>query len=217
MKRVALIVAGGRGKRMNSKIPKQFLYLNKLPILIHTAKKFSHFDEIVIVLHKAYFKDWKKICSETNFNKKIKLVEGGENRFQSVKNGLAHIENNSIVAIHDGVRPLVSKNLIDVLISKTKTSVGSIPVLPIKNSICQIKNGVTSHVDRKNLFQIQTPQCFIGRDIKDAYKQKYLQCFTDDASVLQNNGGTIISVIGEEKNIKITTREDLRIAEVFMQ
>jgi len=217
MKKVALIVAGGNGQRMNSKIPKQFLLLNNLPILMHTINQFAHFEEIVVVLPKIQFDYWKGLCENTNFKTPYTLVEGGESRFHSVKNGLAKIDEESNVAIHDGVRPLISKNLIDNLISQTKKGVGLIPVLPIKDSIRMVEGENSYHVDRRNIYQVQTPQCFISTDIKTAYKQEFSKKFTDDASILENNGGKIVSVLGEIKNLKITTKEDLRIAEMFMQ
>ena len=217
MKKVALIVAGGNGERMNSKIPKQFLLLNNFPILMHTIKKFLHFDKTILVLPKIQFEYWEKLCEETNFDEKYTLVEGGKNRFLSVKNGLSKIDKTSIVAIHDGVRPLVTKALIDKLVKKTKKGIGVIPIIPIKDSIRKIEGGNSKTIDRDNLYQVQTPQCFIGADIKNAYKQEFSDNFTDDASVLESNGGKIIAISGEKKNLKITTEEDLKTAEIFMQ
>ena len=120
MQKVALIVAGGKGMRMNAELPKQFLLLNNLPILIHTLKQFSHFEEIVLVLPKLQFEYWNNLCSTYNFTQKHTLVAGGKTRFHSVKNGLSEIDNNSVVAIHDGVRPLISTSLIDSLVAETK-------------------------------------------------------------------------------------------------
>jgi 2-C-methyl-D-erythritol 4-phosphate cytidylyltransferase len=217
MKKIALIVAGGKGERMNANIPKQFLLLNDFPILIQTIKQFSHFDEIVLVLPHSQFEYWKILCKKYNFKIGHTLVSGGENRFHSVKNGLSKVANNSVVAIHDGVRPLVSKTLIDSLISKTKEKVGVIPIVPIKDSIRKVKGRESTYIDRNNLHKIQTPQCFIGSDIKNAYKQEFSKFFTDDATVFENNGGTIKTILGEEKNIKITTEEDLSVAEIFIQ
>jgi 2-C-methyl-D-erythritol 4-phosphate cytidylyltransferase len=217
MKKIALIVAGGKGERMNANIPKQFLILNDFPILIQTIKQFSHFDEIVLVLPHSQFEYWEILCEKYNFKIGHTLVAGGENRFHSVKNGLSKVANNSVVAIHDGVRPLVSKTLIDSLISKTKEKVGVIPIVPIKDSIRKVKGRESTYIDRNNLHKIQTPQCFIGSDIKNAYKQEFSKFFTDDATVFENNGGTIKTILGEEKNIKITTEEDLSVAEIFMQ
>ena len=217
MKKVALIVAGGRGKRMNSEIPKQFLLLNNLPILTHTIKQFSHFEEIIVVLPKAQFDYWSKLCKDNDFNEKHTLIEGGESRFQSAKNGLEKIDEEAIVAIHDGVRPLISKTLIDRLVAKTKKGIGVIPIVPIKDSIRRVGKENSKHIDRSNLYQVQTPQCFISADIKDAYRLEFSECFTDDASVLESAGGKIISILGEIKNLKITNKEDLKIAEMLMR
>ena len=217
MKKVALIVAGGNGERMNSKIPKQFLLLNNFPILMHTIKKFLHFDKTILVLPKIQFEYWEKLCEETNFDEKYTLVEGGKNRFLSVKNGLSKIDKTSIVAIHDGVRPLVTKALIDKLVKKTKKGIGIIPIIPIKDSVRKIEGGNSKHIDRKNLYIVQTPQYFISDDIQDAYRQEISEKFTDDASVFESNGGKILTVLGEERNLKITTFEDLEIADIFMQ
>ncbi len=217
MKKVALIVAGGKGRRMQSKIPKQFLLLNKLPILMHTICAFSHFEEIVLVLPKAHFNYWEQLCKKHNFNIIHTLIEGGENRFHSVKNGLAKIDGDSIILIHDGVRPLVSKKLIDDLIKKTRKGVGTIPILPVTNSIRKVEGNYSKNVSRNNLYQVQTPQCFLLSDIKPAYNQKYSSHFTDDSSVFESRRLKIKTIMGERRNLKITNQEDLKIAQVFMQ
>ena len=218
MKQVALIVAGGVGRRMNSEIPKQFLLLNKLPVLIHTLRQFSHLDEIVVVLPHEHFKYWRKLCQTYEFPIKHKLVKGGQSRFHSVKNGLSTLDNrHSIVAIHDGVRPLVSRRLINELINETITGVGVIPCISVKDSIRKIDEKNSIYIDRNKLYQVQTPQCFLVADIKKAYDQGFSKAFTDDASVFESNGGKIHPVEGEEKNIKITTQADLKIAELFIQ
>ena len=217
MQKVALIVAGGKGERMNTDIPKQFLLLNGTPILMHTLKQFSHFEEIVLVLPHSQFDYWRELCSNYNFTQKHTLVAGGTTRFYSVKNGLEKIEENSVIAIHDGVRPLISKKLIDSLITKTKNGVGVIPIVPVKDSIRKVKGENSVHLDRSNLYKVQTPQCFLSTDIKEAYTQEFSDTFTDDASVFEANGGKINTLLGEEKNLKITTREDLTIANEFIQ
>ena len=217
MKKVALIVAGGMGERMNSSIPKQFLILNNLPILMHTIKQFHYFEEIVLVLPNSQFEYWNELCASYNFTQKHIQVSGGESRFHSAKNGLEMIDNNSMVAIHDGVRPLISENLINNLIAETKNGVGVIPVIPVKDSIRKVKGKNSTHIDRSNLCIAQTPQCFLSADIKEAYMQEFSNFFTDDASVFESNSGTITTIKGEEKNLKITTEEDLKIAEIFMQ
>ena len=217
MEKVALIVAGGEGKRMNSETPKQFLLLNNLPILMHVVKKFCHFDEIIVVLPQLQFNYWHTLCDKYNFKQKHSLIEGGETRFHSVKNGLKKITTRSIVAIHDGVRPIISTALINHLTTNTKKGVGVIPIIPVKDSIRKVEEGGSEHIDRNNLYKTQTPQCFISEEIKNAYAQNYSTIFTDDACVFESNGGKITSVLGEEKNLKITTIEDLKLAEVFMQ
>ena len=216
MKKVALIVAGGKGERMNTNIPKQFLVLNDLPILMHSLNAFSHLDKIILVLPQAQIENWKELCKQYNFILKHTVVAGGINRFGSVKNGLAKIDEGSIVAIHDGVRPLVSKNLIDKLIGATKKGNGIIPIVAVKDSIRKVEGNKSKAVSRSNLYKVQTPQCFFASTLKDAYKQNFSLFFTDDASVLESNGGKIITIIGEEKNLKITTEEDLMLAEALI-
>jgi len=215
MKKVAIIVAGGQGIRMNSDIPKQFLLLNSTPVLIHTLLKFSHLDEIILVLPEIQIEYWNQLCKSHNFTIPHTIVEGGITRFHSVKNGLEKVDNNSNVAIHDGVRPLVSKNLINNLISEVKEGVGAIPVVPIKDSIRKLEGTNSIHIDRNTLYKVQTPQCFLSDDIKKAYTKEYSDTFTDDSSVFEANGGKINTLLGEEKNLKITTEEDLKIAEIL--
>ena len=216
MKKVALIVAGGKGERMNTDIPKQFLVLNDLPILMHSLNAFSHLDKIILVLPQAQIENWEELCKQYNFILKHTVVAGGINRFGSVKNGLAKIDEGSIVAIHDGVRPLVSKNLINKLIGATKKGNGIIPIVAVKDSIRKVEGYKSKAVSRSNLYKVQTPQCFFASTLKDAYKQNFSLFFTDDASVLESNGGKIITIIGEEKNLKITTEEDLMLAEALI-
>lgn len=216
MKKVALIVAGGKGERMNTDIPKQFLVLNDLPILMRSLNAFSHLDKIILVLPRAQIENWEELCKQYNFILKHTVVAGGINRFGSVKNGLAKIDEGSIVAIHDGVRPLVSKNLINKLIGATKKGNGIIPIVAVKDSIRKVEGYKSKAVSRSNLYKVQTPQCFFASTLKDAYKQNFSLFFTDDASVLESNGGKIITIIGEEKNLKITTEEDLMLAEALI-
>tara|TARA_B100000214_G_scaffold120246_1_gene85074 strand:+ start:8740 stop:9393 length:654 start_codon:yes stop_codon:yes gene_type:complete len=217
MKKIALIVAGGVGKRMNSSVPKQFLKIKNLPVLMHTINCFSDFEKIILVLPKNQVIYWSSLCNTHHFNQKIIVVEGGKNRFKSVKNGLTKINEASIVFIHDGVRPLVSKKLMHSLGSKVKKGIGVVPVIPVKSSIREVKHDNSKSVNRENLFVVQTPQCFLIDDIKTAYKQEFEKSFTDDASVFENAGGKILCVLGEEKNLKITTKDDLKIASFFMQ
>lgn len=216
MRKIALIVAGGQGERMNTAIPKQFLLLKGTPILIHTLKQFSHFEEIVLVLPSTQFDYWHSLCNTYNFTLKHTLVSGGKTRFHSVKNGLGKVDSNSIVAIHDGVRPLVSASLINNLISRIKERAGTIPIIPIKDSIRKVDGENSTHIDRSKLYKVQTPQCFFSSDIKKAYTQKFSEHFADEASVFERNGGKITAILGEDRNLKITTEEDLKIAEVLI-
>ena len=216
MKKVALIVAGGKGERMNADIPKQFLLLNGTPILMHTLKQFSHFEEIVLVLPLTQFEYWQELCEKYNFRQQHALVEGGKTRFHSVKNGLDKIADNTTVAIHDGVRPLISTTLIDRLVAKTKSGIGIIPIVPVKDSVRKVEGENSVNLDRSNLFKVQTPQCFLSADIQEAYTQDFSDTFTDDASVFEANGGKINTLLGEEKNLKITTQEDLKIASILI-
>ena len=216
MQKIALIVAGGQGERMNTATPKQFLLLKGTPILMHTLKQFSHFEKIVLVLPNTQFDYWHSLCNTYNFTLKYTLVAGGETRFHSVKNGLKKADINSVVAVHDGVRPLVSTSLINRLISKAKDGIGVIPILPVKDSIRKVDGENSIHIDRSKLYKVQTPQCFFSSNIKKAYAQEFSEHFTDDASVFESSGGKINTILGEEINLKITTEEDLKIAKVLV-
>ena len=201
---------------MNSDIPKQFLLLNSTPVLMHTISKFSHLEEVILVVPKTQKEYWNLLCKTHNFNIPHTIVEGGKTRFHSVKNGLEKVDNNSIVAIHDGVRPLISAKLINSLITEPKNGVGVIPILSVKDSIRKMEGENSIHIDRSNLYKAQTPQCFLSTDIKEAYTQAFSGNFTDDASIFEANGGKINTLLGDEKNLKITTKEDLKIAELFL-
>ena len=216
MQKIALIVAGGKGERMNASTPKQFLLLKGIPILMHTLNQFSHLEEIILVLPSTQFDYWHSLCNTYNFTLKHTLVAGGKTRFHSVKNGLGKVADESIVAIHDGVRPLVSTTLINSLISRTKDGMGIIPIVPVRDSIRKVDGENSTHVDRKNLYNVQTPQCFFSSNIKKAYAQEFSEHFTDDASVFEANSGKINTILGEGKNLKITTEEDLKITEVLI-
>ena len=211
MKKIALIVAAGKGVRMGAEFPKQFLKLNNLPVLMHTINIFLHFDNIYVVISKEDSSYWKKLCEKYNFSVPHTICSGGKSRFESVKNGLKKIsEKNSIVAIHDGARPFASKYMIDKLMSATNDGVGAIPVLKINDSIRKKNKLATVSVDRRKFFTVQTPQCFILQDIQAAYKKIADLTMTDDASVFEKYGGNIKLVEGEENNIKITTQKDFK-------
>lgn len=217
MRKYALIVAGGVGKRLNSHTPKQFLILGDKPILMHTLNKFSHLDRIYLVLPKKYFNDWKELCEKYNFDLEHVLVEGGDNRFCSVKNGLNAINSADIVLIHDGARPFVKKELITTLTNKVSSGFGIIPVINATDSIRIIEGDSSRVVNRDTIYHVQTPQCFIFNEIFNSYNIDYNSSFTDDASVFESKNGKIKNVIGNYNNIKITTPLDLELAQVLIK
>ena len=212
----ALIVAGGSGIRFNNKTPKQFLLVNGKPILMHTINCFSKFDDICVVLPKRNFSDWTSLCKEHEFKIKHKLVEGGENRFRSVQNGLKKLNNNGIVLIHDGVRPCIKKQMINNLIQNVSKGYGVVPVLPITDSLIYNDEGKTKSISRENYFSVQTPQAFMLNEINNAYSQDFDPKFTDDASVFESFGKKIKTVEGDIKNIKVTYPIDLHIVNKYL-
>lgn len=219
MKQYSIIVAGGSGSRMNSTIPKQFMLLNKQPVLMHTLKIFEQFDaaiEQILVLPENQFDLWEKLCVSYDFKLKYKLVAGGENRFSSVKNGLNAIENKEgIVFIHDGVRPLVSIDTLSRCLKSTVENGNAVPVMPVVETLRKVEGDDNIIVDRSQYFHIQTPQVFQLNEIKAAYQLGYDPSFTDDTSVLERLGKKINMVEGNPENIKITHPQDLIVAEAL--
>jgi 2-C-methyl-D-erythritol 4-phosphate cytidylyltransferase len=215
----ALIVAGGKGTRIKTKLPKQFLELKGKPILLHTLEAFIRYSEnvkIVLVLPEDDFEIWESICKKFNFNKPIILQKGGETRFQSVKNGLSKIEGPGLVAIHDGVRPLVSEDIIGASFRLAAVHQSAVSAVRLKDSIRITDQDNTKAVDRSRYRLIQTPQTFDIDLIKQAYLIKEDVSLTDDASVAERSGHVISLFEGSYENIKITTAEDLIMAEAFL-
>ena len=219
MKTYVIILAGGVGKRMDLDIPKQFIPIAGMPVIMHTIKKFRDYDpkiEIIVALPNAHISLWKDLCNEFNFGIEHQIVRGGKERFYSVKNALERIPNNAIVLIHDGVRPLVSDKTIDRVRQRAIEKGNAIPYLPSPESIRKVSSNGSKAVNRSEFVRIQTPQGFIAKDIKKAYYQDYSEEFTDDASVFEAMGNTIEMVIGNNRNIKITQAIDLVIVESLM-
>ena len=219
MKEFALIVAGGKGTRIKSELPKQFIELNGKPILLHTIEAFIRYSSslsIVLVLPEEDFKIWKAICEKFNFNKPIILQKGGETRFQSVKNGLDKIQGEGLVAIHDGVRPLVSADLIGASFRLAAVHGSAVAAVRLKESIRMTDQDNTKAVDRSKFRVIQTPQTFDLGLIKKAYQIKEEASLTDDASVAEKSGHVISLFEGSYENIKITTPEDLIVAKALL-
>jgi len=215
----ALIVAGGKGLRMGNDVPKQFLEINGKPILAHTISAFQAIgvDQIIVVLPQNQIDYWKGLTDVNNFTIPHKIVSGGESRFESVKNGLEEIPNQVIVAIHDGVRPFLSKKvLIDSYESAIEYGSGVASIL-LTDSIRSIDRiGNSTHQNRDNFRLIQTPQTFKSELIKSAYNTSFSDDFTDDASVAEKAGNKIHLTQGDKRNIKITTSDDLILASVLV-
>lgn len=220
MKQFAIIVAGGMGQRFGGQIPKQFLTLKGLPVLMHTLNVFHTFDstiEMILTLPAGYIEIWNSLCKEYKYRIKHKIVAGGETRFHSVKNGLDVIQDKSgIVAVHDGVRPLVNKDTLLRCFETAYRTGNAIPVTSITDSVRKLQNDISKPVNRDDLVLVQTPQVFDLKLLKDAYLQQYIPEFKDDANVVEKLGVKIILVEGNPENIKITTQADMLIAETLM-
>lgn len=215
---IAIIVAGGKGERMNATIPKQFLEIKDKPILMRTLECFYNFDKsmrLILVLPELQVNFWNGLCKKYAFTINHEIVFGGTTRFNSVKNGLEVIKTPSIIAIHDGVRPLVSHETIARCFNSAKEYGSAIPVIDLVDSIREVSETENKSVDRSSYKLVQTPQVFDGDLLLKAYEQEFSPLFTDDASVVENLGNNIHLVEGNRENIKITTEFDLKIADLF--
>lgn len=220
MKNCVIIVAGGGGSRMGSEIPKQFLPLNDVPILIRTINNIFNFDQnisIIVVLPVGEIELWKNLCAKHAFIVPHQTVSGGETRFHSVKNGLSFTPECDLIAIHDGVRPLVSPETLKRCFDMAADKGAAIPVLPANESIREGTLDNSRPVDRSRLFLVQTPQVFRSEILRKAYDQSWNPEFTDDASVVEKSGTAVQMVFGNRENIKITYPEDLQIATLFLK
>jgi 2-C-methyl-D-erythritol 4-phosphate cytidylyltransferase len=216
---VAIIVAGGKGLRMNAEIPKQFLEINHLPILMHTLNAFSMYDasiQLILVLPAEQVDYWKELCLKHSFSISHTIVSGGDTRFDSVKNGLDAVKVHSMVAVHDGVRPLVSRDTIARCFEQVYQYGAVIPTVELVDSIRQLTDGRNIAVDRSAFQLVQTPQVFDSMILRNAYNQEFSSLFTDDASVVEAAGTAVKLVQGNRENIKITTEMDLKIASLFL-
>lgn len=219
MNQYALIVAGGRGLRMGSELPKQFMELKGLPVLMHTIMAFQAIENIsiILVLPEDQFIFWKQLCAKHNFSVPHQLVIGGHTRFESVRNGLQLITDlDAIVAIHDGVRPLISKEVIIESLKVAQIKGNAIAVVACKDSIRKQELTGNHSVNRANYYLVQTPQTFNFGLIQNAYAKASHDNFTDDAGVLEEGGGEINMIAGSYRNIKITTPEDIIVAEALI-
>jgi len=215
----AIITAGGAGVRMNSPLPKQFMLLHGKPLLIYSISVFLKFSpdiQIVLVLPEEHEDKWMLLCKKHHFYPPLDVVYGGPTRFHSVKNGLKKVPDDAIVAIHDGVRPLVSLKTIQQCFHIASKFGNAIPAANINESVRLLEGAFSKIINRESLRVIQTPQCFLASKIKAAYNVNYNPSFTDDASVLELTGERIYITEGNRENIKITNREDLVVASALM-
>ena len=222
MKKSVIIVAGGKGLRMGAAIPKQFMLLAGRPVLFHTLEAFYAFDpdlEIVLVLPEDQQAYWKELCASFRFSIAHKVVMGGETRFHSVKNGLDSISGEALIAVHDGVRPLVSNRIIRIAYVMAEQYAAAYPVVPVTDSLREYAGlNESIPVDRLRYCLVQTPQIFRSDVLRKAYEQEYRNSFTDDVSVVEAAGMAVpVMVEGDKENLKITTSSDLIIAEALME
>nr|WP_294796193.1 2-C-methyl-D-erythritol 4-phosphate cytidylyltransferase [uncultured Mucilaginibacter sp.] len=221
LKKYAIIVAGGSGKRMGSTVPKQFLSVNGLPVLMHTLLAFYNSaskPEVILALNATFHDYWRQLCNAHNFDVPHTLVVGGETRFHTVKAAFETITDiESLVAVHDAVRPLILSSLIDAAYLQAADKGNAIVAVKSRDSVRQIKRDTSSSLKRDEIFLVQTPQTFQYAQLKTAYLQAYENTFTDDASVVESAGFNIHLIEGDHQNIKITFPEDIAIAELLLK
>lgn len=215
-----VIVAGGKGLRMGASMPKQFLELNGAPILFHTISAFRAAlskATIIVVAPKDEMDKVQEIIASLPNESQTKIVSGGETRFHSVKNGVQECINSEIIFVHDGVRPLVTEKLIRRCYKNAMQHGSAIPAIKVTDSIRKIEGDFSYPVERSTLRAVQTPQTFKCDLLKEAFAQDYQDNFTDEATVVEAMGQKVFLVEGEQSNIKITTPEDLLVAEQLMK
>lgn len=219
MRKHVIIVAGGSGSRMKQALPKQFIEILGKPIMVHTIEAFLAYDpsiHIVLVLPEAHLPTWTVLKAKHLSNQDISIAFGGATRFQSVKSGLNQVDNG-LVAIHDAVRPMISKEVIGSSFDLAMTKGSGVVMVPLKDSIREKGEDGTVARDRSLYYAVQTPQTFQVELIKQAFAQEESPLFTDDASVYEASGKQVEVVSGDYRNIKITTPEDLILAEALLR
>ena len=224
MKTIALIVAGGSGTRFGAQVPKQFLELGGQPVLMRTIMAFDQAltdedHEIVVTLPTSQMALWQDLCARYSFAVPHRVVPGGDTRWRSVKNALdtlVDLTEGDLIAVHDGVRPLASKELINRALEAARRTGAAIPVVMLNDSVRQVMGDVSHALDRSSLRAVQTPQAFNARLLLDAYSQPYQPTFTDDASVVECMGHDVSLVEGDPNNLKITRPVDLALAEYIL-
>jgi len=220
LKKITLIVAGGSGKRMNANIPKQFLSLGGIPVLMHTLNVFRKFDQqmrIILALPENQLLTWQQLCRQYGCTVDHEIRQGGETRFHTIRNCLEIIPGHCLVAVHDGVRPLVSLETIGRCFDTARKFGNAVPCIEIPETLRKITGKGNIQVDRSLYRLIQTPQVFDSNILKKAYLQKYRKRYTDDAGVVEDMGYTINLVDGNPENIKITYEKDLKMAASLLE
>jgi 4-diphosphocytidyl-2-methyl-D-erithritol synthase len=216
MKRFAIVVAGGKGLRMGTSVPKQFLLLSGKPLLMHTLEAFYKTDpkiSIILVLPEFQQEYWKQLCIKYDFHLDYRIANGGETRFESVRNGLAVVDEDGLVAVHDGVRPFITTEFIESCYAAAEKFGAAVPVTELTESIRKLDGETSFSVRRETFRSVQTPQTFRVQILKKAYQLPYSDTFTDDASVVEASGLNVELIDGLAENIKITTTIDLLLAE----
>jgi len=201
-------------------VPKQFLLLAGMPVVMHSLQAFHRaFPRIslVLALPRNQFGLWTELCDLHNFTIPCTLVAGGDTRFHSVQQALTAVEHDGLTAVHDGARPLVSLTLIRSVFTLAEIHGNCVPVIPVNESIREVREGRSTPVDRNCLRTVQTPQVFKVQQLKEAYRQTFREQFTDDATVVESLGATIFLAAGEPVNIKITHPHDLAMAEIILE
>ena len=216
-----IIVAGGKGLRMGTDIPKQFLPIGGKPVLMRTLERFREYSadlQIILVLPKAQQDYWQELCQEYDFKVEYQMTDGGETRFHSVQHGLALIPDDAegVVGVHDGVRPFPSIDVIRNCYETARKKKAVIPVIPIVETVRHLQDETSVTVPRGDYRLVQTPQTFDIQLLKAANRQPYNDGFTDDASVVEAFSFDITLVEGNRENIKITTPFDMTIAEALV-
>lgn len=220
MEYYAIIVAGGKGTRLGGGIPKQFRLLNGRPMLMYTVDAFLNAIRgihVIVVLPEEHIGYWESLCEEFGFFPEYSIARGGASRWESVRNGLALVSGKGVVAVHDGARPLVSPALIRKVFETAESFGSAVPaVAPVDSMRVIDDNGNSCILDRGRCRCIQTPQAFKSDVLIEAYRLPFSESFTDDASVVEAAGGVIRLVEGERNNIKVTTLQDISLAEIIL-
>ena len=218
MKKYIIIVAGGKGLRMGGDIPKQFLPVCGKPVLMRTLEAFHAYDasmRLILVLPVSQQAYWRQLCEEYQFELVHEIANGGDTRFHSVKNGLALVEEDGLVGVHDGVRPFVSQEVITRCYEEAASLKAVIPVIGVVETVRHLTEEGSETVPRDQYKLVQTPQVFDVTLLRRAYQQEYTDLFTDDASVVEALGEKVYLVEGNRENIKLTTPFDLKLAELL--